>query len=105
MRQLLAARTGTRRTLYQRAAGRGGPVGDDVVQLYTRRLTGSVWPRARELKAFQRITVPADEPVEVGFELGFEELAVWLTERRFDVEPGRQQLIIGDLTATLTIVG
>ncbi len=48
-----------------------------VPQLYVRDLVGSLTRPVRELKGFQRVTIPAGESRTVTFELTAEDLAYW----------------------------
>ena len=48
-----------------------------VPQLYIRDLVGSLTRPVRELKGFQRVTIPASESRTVTFELTAEDLAYW----------------------------
>lgn len=68
--------------------------GSEVVQLYTRRTASSVWPRERELKAFQRVDLAPNESEELTFALGLHELGWWLPDLRFGVEPSKQRITI-----------
>jgi beta-glucosidase len=48
-----------------------------VPQLYIRALVGSLTRPVRELKGFERVTIPAGESRTVTFELTEEDLAYW----------------------------
>jgi beta-glucosidase len=56
-----------------------GPVtADEVVQLYLHQRYGSAARPVRELKGFQRVTVPAGESRRVAFSVGPEQRRYWL---------------------------
>jgi beta-glucosidase len=55
---------------------------DEVAQLYIHQRYGSASRPARELKGFERVTLPAGETRTVVFELGPEELQYWSTATR-----------------------
>lgn len=48
-----------------------------VPQLYIRDLVGSLTRPIRELKGFQRVSIPAGESRTVSFEITEEDLAYW----------------------------
>ncbi|HKT06153.1 MAG TPA: glycoside hydrolase family 3 N-terminal domain-containing protein, partial [Rugosimonospora sp.] len=77
-----------------RLANTGTVAGDEVVQVYTRRLVTRVWPRTRELKGFRRVALAPGEEAEVVLHLGAAELGVWTPSLAFDVEPGRQLVML-----------
>jgi len=56
-------------TVTVKLVNHGDRDGDEVVQLYTRDLVGSVTRPVRELKDFQKVSVPAHSEREVTFEL------------------------------------
>ena len=69
-----------------------------VPQLYIRDLVGSLTRPIRELKGFQRISIPAGESRTISFELTVDDLAYWHLEKEitlgadgaytFSAEPG-----------------
>ena len=66
------------------------------------RLASQVWPRARELKGFHRVTLAPGEEAEVIIALGVSELGVWSPSMTFDVEPG-QLIMAGDHEVALVV--
>lgn len=74
----------------------GRRAGDEVVQLYIRDLAASVTRPVRELKGFERVSLAPGEERVVEFQLGPEELGFYGLDDRFQVEPGRFQLFVGD---------
>ena len=81
----------------------GNSTADEVAQLYIHQQSGSASRPVRELKGFERITLPAHEHKTVHMSLGKEELSYWSTSKKdwvteqatFDVWVG------GDSTAPL----
>ena len=69
---------------------------DEVVQLYVHRVDSSVeWP-AKELKAFQRVSLKAGETKTVTLEIALDDLRYWNVEKNaWDLEHGELQLLLG----------
>ncbi len=80
--------------------------GDEVVQLYVRRL-GSAVPRPRlELKGFRRIFIPKGKTVDVGFAIRTEDLAFWDAPKScWCVESGRLEIMLGASSADIRLSG
>ena len=55
---------------------------DEVVQLYIHQRHGESTRPLKELKGFQRVTVPAGETVSVEFDLGPDQLRYWSAASR-----------------------
>lgn len=77
--------------------------GTEVLQLYTHQRAGSASRPIRELKAFQKIAVPANSSQTVQLSLKAEDLSFWSPALHKRVlEPGTFDLWVGtDSTATL----
>ncbi len=75
-------------------ANGGSREGEEVVQLYTRDLVGSVTRPVRELKGFQRVHLKAGERRTVTFALTPGDLAFYNAENRLVTEPGDFQVWI-----------
>ncbi len=73
----------------------GKRVGTEVVQLYTRQLTGSLTRPVKELKAFDRILLNPGQQRTVTFSLPKQSLGYFNGENRFVIEPGKFHLWIG----------
>ena len=87
---------------------RGGRAGDETVQLYIRDLVSSVTRPVKELKAFERISLPPNETKTVSLPITPDRLAFWNIDMEFVVEPGDFQIMVGpnsqDLqSVTLTV--
>jgi beta-glucosidase len=87
----------------------GSCSGAQVVQLYIRDLVSSVTRPVRELKGFARIELAAGESREVALPITPDGLAFWNLDKKFVVEPGEFELIVGfdsqashSLTLTVT---
>lgn len=78
--------------------------GDEVVQLYLHQRYGSASRPVRQLKAFQRVTLPAGSARLVEFRIGPDELRYWSAAARdFVQEASNFDLWVGgDSTAELT---
>ena len=62
---------------------------------------GSVVRRAKELKGFQKIWLKKGESKKVSIFLPSEAFAVWNSEMKFTVEPGRVQIILEEMGQTV----
>lgn len=75
---------------------------EEVAQLYTRDLVGSVTRPVRELKAFQRVKLEPGVPQRVTFRVPTERLAFPGRDGQLVLEPGAFHVFVGgDSTATL----
>ena len=74
----------------------GSMPADEVVQLYVHRVDSKVeWP-AKELKAFQRVSLRAGETKVVNLEIPLKELRYWNeATNAWDLEHGKLQLLLG----------
>ncbi|MBQ9193736.1 MAG: glycoside hydrolase family 3 C-terminal domain-containing protein [Bacteroidales bacterium] len=77
-------------------ANKGGMAADEVVQLYVARPDATVeWP-AKELKAFDRVTLAAGETKTVTLEIPVKDLRYWNVEKNaWDLEHGKLVLLVG----------
>ncbi|HEY9260203.1 beta-glucosidase BglX [Chitinophaga sp.] len=73
----------------------GSCAGTEVVQLYIRDMVGSIARPVKELKGFQRITLPAGASQQVTFTITENDLKYYNSELKFAVEPGDFKLFIG----------
>ena len=73
----------------------GDRFGEEVVQLYTRQLVGSITRPVKELKAFKKIGLEPGESFEVTFRLTWEDIAFYNSKNQFVTEPGEFNLFIG----------
>ncbi|MFD3497321.1 glycoside hydrolase family 3 N-terminal domain-containing protein [Streptomyces sp. NPDC058676] len=79
--------------------------GRTVVQLYTRRLRTSVWPRTLELRAFTTVGLEPGESRAVAFRLGTRQLAQVGADLETAVLPGTLEIRIAESSrAALTAV-
>lgn len=73
----------------------GRVAGDEVVQLYTRDVVGSVTTYEKNLRGFERIHLAPGQRRTVRFRLGPEDLALWNRQMRRVVEPGAFKVMVG----------
>ncbi|MFO7998250.1 MAG: glycoside hydrolase family 3 C-terminal domain-containing protein, partial [Bacteroidales bacterium] len=73
----------------------GDVAGEEVVQLYTRDLVGSITRPVKELRGFSKIMLQAGESKELVFTLSSDDLAFYNGDLEFAAEPGDFQLFIG----------
>ena len=73
----------------------GNLFGEEVVQLYTRDMVGSVTRPVRELKGFSKIGLEPGESREVEFSLQPEDLFYFGADGRWGIEPGTIRVWVG----------
>lgn len=82
----------------------GSVVGEEVVQLYIRDIAATFTRPVKELKAFEKVKLQANESKQLTFQLTANNLGYYTPQGEFVVEPGDFQLFIGrssdDVTAT-----
>lgn len=80
----------------------GKKTGDEVVQLYIRHLNSTVIRPAKELKAFQRITLRPGEKKTVQLQLKSNDLKYWdENEKQFVLEKDKLKIMIGSSSADI----
>ena len=79
---------------------RGDVEADEIVQLYTRDLVGSITRPVKELKGFQRIRLRPGETRVVSFELHTDDLSFFGRDGRRTVEPGQFHAWVGGSSDT-----
>lgn len=82
-------------TISAELSNRGDVEAEEVVQLYTRDLVGSITRPVKELKGFQRVRLKPGETRTVNFELGTEDLSFSGRDGQRIVEPGLFHAWIG----------
>ena len=73
---------------------------NEIVQLYTRDLVGSITRPVKELKGFQRVCLKKGESKTVSFNLTANDLSFWNNEGQFISETGDFKLWIGSNSQT-----
>ncbi len=73
-----------------------------TVELYIRDRYASVSPSVKKLKRFQKIALPAGETKTVNFEIHKEDLMFIDAEGKWTVEPGKFDIMTGDLSVSFT---
>jgi beta-glucosidase len=69
--------------------------GEEVVQLYTRDMVGSVTRPVKELKGFQKIFLKKGETRTITFTLTSNDLAFYTKDMTFKAEPGKFKVFVG----------
>lgn len=69
--------------------------GEEVVQLYTRQLVGSIARPVKELKGFQKIFLKKGESKEVHFTLTTNDLKFYNNNLKYVYEPGKFNIFVG----------
>jgi beta-glucosidase len=82
-------------TVGVRVANTGEVDGEEVVQLYTRDLVGSVTRPVKELKGFAKVFLEAGESTEVEFTLQPADLAFHRQDMSYGAEAGDFQVFVG----------
>ena len=73
----------------------GKRAGTEVVQLYLRDLVSSVTRPVKELKGFQKISLPPGETKTVALEITPDSLAFYDVAMKYVVEPGEFEIMVG----------
>ncbi len=73
----------------------GKYAGEEVIQLYTRDLVGSITRPVKELKKFQKLSFKPGEKKTVTFTLTPEDLAFWGADLTYGTEPGDFKVFVG----------
>lgn len=73
----------------------GTLAGEEVVQLYTRQLTGTITRPVKELKGFRKIYLEPGASMEVIFKITANDLSFYNAKNEFVAEPGKFHLFIG----------
>jgi beta-glucosidase len=82
----------------------GTRAGDEVVQMYVKRLNSAVERPLKELRGFQRIPLRPNEARTVRLPLAGTDLAYWdAGKQSFVVEPGRLRIMLGASSADVRL--
>lgn len=73
----------------------GDREGTEIVQLYVRDLVSSVTRPVKELRGFERVTIPAGASTEVALTVAFDELALVDADLVRRVEAGEFEVMVG----------
>jgi beta-glucosidase len=99
----LSAKLGTNETVLTASAditNTGSRPAEEVVEVYVRLQGTSVAQPVRALKAFDRISLSADETKKVTFKLPADAFALWNDQNRYTVEPAKVTLWISPDSAS-----
>lgn len=77
----------------------GARDGDEVAQLYVHQKVSSVLSPNRALKGFQRLHLKAGETRRATFKIKQSDLAVWNASKKWTVEPGEYDVMVGKSSA------
>jgi beta-glucosidase len=78
--------------------------GDEVVQLYIHHQNSKIDRPAKELKAFERISIKPNETKTISIELPATSLAYWNTEnQKFEIEPDQTELQLGSSSTDIRL--
>ena len=79
----------------------GKMAGEEVVQLYTRDMVGSVTRPVKELKGFQKIFLQPGEERDLVFNITAEDLRFYTKDMEYKAEPGEFKIFIGSSSEDL----
>lgn len=105
------ARAGEDVTVQVDVTNTGERSGDEVVQVYTHQFGGTVTRPVKELRGFRRVSLQPGETRTVTFGIPVNQLGFYDRERRFVVQPGTVDVMVGSssrdihCTGTFTISG
>ena len=69
--------------------------GEEIVQLYTRDMVGSVTRPVKELKGFRKISLEPGQEKQVKFTLTSDELKFYTADMKYQAEPGQFKVFVG----------
>jgi beta-glucosidase len=81
----------------------GNADGEEIVQLYTKQLVGSLVRPVKELKGFQKVFLKKGETKNITFSITTNDLKFYNNELKYTFEPGAFQLFIGPNSATTNV--
>jgi len=73
--------------------------GEEIVQLYTRDMVGSVTRPVKELKGFRKISLEPGQEKRVEFTLTSNDLRFFTAEMNYQAEPGKYKVFVGSSSA------
>ena len=107
--QHLQLTPGTEEGVYQTVSctvtNEGERDGEEVVQLYIRDVAGTVETPHMALKGFSRIHLKKGESKQVVFTLKFDDLALYQSDMKQVVEPGRFDVMVGSASNDIRLKG
>lgn len=83
----------------------GERAGDEVVQLYTRQTASGITRPVKELRGFKRLTLEPGQTRTAIFELEVNQLAFYDRDRRYVVEPGTVEIMVGSSSEDIHCTG
>ena len=94
---------GARSTVSVPVRNLGARAGDETVQIYVHQRLGSVTRPVKALKAFQRVSLGANEARTLTFRLDAAAFRLWNIDMQRVVEPGTYDILAGNNSADLKI--
>jgi len=88
-------RAGEKLTVSVTVTNKGNYDGEEVVQLYTRDLVGSITRPLKELKGFKKIMIRKGESADIQFELSTNDLRFYNNDLKKILEPGAFKVFVG----------
>jgi len=73
--------------------------GEEIVQLYTRDMVGSVTRPVKELKGFRKISLEPGQEKRVAFTLTPDDLRFYTADMSYQAEPGQFKVLVGKNSA------
>ena len=77
----------------------GDRKGEEVVQLYTRDMVGSVTRPVKELKGFRKIALEPGQERRVQFNVSSDDLRFYTADMEYQAEPGKFKVFVGTSSA------
>jgi beta-glucosidase len=99
------ARAGEHVTIQVDVRNVGARAGDEVVQLYTHQNASNVTRPLKELKGYKRVTLEPGQTKTITFGLHVNQLAFYDREKRYVVEPGLVDVLIGTSSRDIHCTG
>ncbi len=100
-----AAKVGDSITVQVDVTNVGSRVGDEVAQLYIHQEVPLITRPVKELKAFRRVTLEPQQKQTVVFCLPVNHLGFYDQDRRFVVQPGRVEILVGSSSQDIHCTG
>lgn len=78
--------------------------GDEVIQIYTRKMNPIFWRPIRQLVGFKRISLKKGEQKSVTMEINKKQFQYWnVNEHKYMIEPGDYEILVGSSSADIKL--
>ena len=84
-----------RQIALQQVKNNGTRSGKEVVQLYVEDRIASVVVPNKQLKGFEKVTIPAGQSTQVSIDIAVQDLGLWNVRMQYVVEPGEFVVYMG----------